>query len=183
MANQRKITQDNIILGLRKALEEGSGNIDDLLNLLDSATKDAKTVKEDLARQEEEAKLEAERKRKEEEEARGLTIAQLATRALHNETTADDVATIFNIYLSQHDKNIKLTGEDIEAGWVAGKELGKSLVDLCDSVLELMNAENVDKKPAPAPSSTVKLDIPLVKPTKYVENADEVLKKFLDSIK
>lgn len=181
MANMRNITQDNIILGLRKALEEGSGNIDDLLNLLDSATKDAKTVKEELARQEEEAKLEAERKRKEEEEARGLTIAQLATRALHNETTADDVATIFNIYLGQHDKSIKLTGEDIEAGWVAGKELGKSLVDLCDSVLELMNAENADKKPAP--TATAKLDIPLVKPTKYVENADDVIKKFLDSIK
>lgn len=179
MANQRKITQDNIILGLRKALEEGSGNIDDLLNLLDSATKDAKTVKEDLARQEEEARLEAERKRKEEEEARGLTIAQLATRALHNETTADDVATIFNIYLEQHDKSIKLTSEDIEAGWKAGKEIGKTLVDICDELLEFTNIENTDKKPKPVSAPVKTLNI-----TKHdVENADDILKKFLDSIK
>lgn len=130
------MTQDTVINGLRAALSKGTGDIDDLLNLLKHATADAEQIKTELA----EVKAQEEAKR-------GAAIAELATRALHKETSAADVALIFNIYLEQQGSEIRLSEKDIEEGPKAAETLANSLISGIDALLNaIKDAEPKEKK-------------------------------------
>lgn len=112
--------QNTIIEALQKALDKGSGNLDDLENLLKRAQQDISKAKE-----EEKAKQEAAAKR------RGEEIAALANRMLNGKVTDDDAAMVINAWLR---------GRGVE-----GKGLtGKDLAEIFDSSEEKINQINED---------------------------------------
>ena len=93
--------QKTIIEGLQKALVNGSGNLDDLDNLLKRAQADIVKAKEEA---------------KNAEAKRGQEIAELANRLLENKTTDSDAALVLNAWL--HAKGYKgapFSAADLEA--------------------------------------------------------------------
>ena len=135
--------QNTIIEALQKALDKGSGNLDDLENLLKRAQQDIQKAKdEEKARQEAAAKK------------RGEEIAALANRLLNDKITDDDAAAVLNTWLrgrgvqgkgltgkdlaeifDNADEKINKVNEDLAAAW---KDLENSVKAFCDGL-------NVDK--------------------------------------
>ena len=138
------MTQDTVVNGLRAALSKGTGDIDDLLNLLKHATSDAEKIKTEL----EEAKAQEEAKR-------GTTIAELATRALHKETSAADVALIFNIYLEQQGSEIRISEQDVEESPKTAETLANSLISGIDALLKAVEEERAKAKKKDTPDDII----------------------------
>jgi len=145
--------QNTIKDALKRALEQGTGSLDDLNALMDRVKADI-----EKAKQEEEAaaarKAEAEKAQKEAEfKKRGDEIAMMATRVLDGETTSADVALVMNSYLKAHGMDAEVTAEGIEEGFKHSQELNTALDELADSFKELVdmfgmfdnNKEKVDK--------------------------------------
>lgn len=153
------MTQKEIMDALQKALNQGSGSLDDLGNLLARVQVDIEQAK----------KEEAEAKRKSEAE-RGERIARIATAMLQDKLTAEDMAFIFNEYFK--DAKCQWTAKDIEEIKQHSQEAEKitndlnvALNDLAATLQDVFNAA----KPTPAPKSNVE----------NKKSADDVLKKFL----
>lgn len=97
------MTQDKIIDGLLKALQNGKGDLDELEELLDRAKTDVAEAKE------------TERKAKEEaRNKRGQDIAEMATRYLNDQLTAADVANVLNAFFGSRGVKVKFTPNDLE---------------------------------------------------------------------
>ena len=82
--------QNTIVKGLREALTNASGSLDDLNALLKKAQEDVAQAKKDEAAAKEKAKAD-----------RGNKVAQLATRLLNSELTDDDMAFVMNTFYAQ----------------------------------------------------------------------------------
>lgn len=146
--------QNTIKDALKRALEQGTGSLDDLNALMDRVKADIEKAK----KEEEEAaarKAEAEKAQKEAEfKKRGDEIAMMATRVLDGETTSADVALVMNSYLKARGMDAEVTAEGIEEGFKHSQELNTALDELADSFKELVdmfgmfdsNKEKVDNK-------------------------------------
>ena len=120
--------QKTIVTGLMHALEKGSGELSDLEVLLDRAKADIKVAKAE----EEKRKAEATKKRAEH-------IANLATRLLHDELTAEDVALVMTSYFKSKGKDIEITPEAVDASLNTCANVDKSIDEFCDALVELLN--------------------------------------------
>lgn len=108
--------QKTIMEGLSRALAQGSGDLNDLENLLKRVQQDIEKAKAEEEEAKRKAAAEAEEARKRAEAKRGQEIAQLANRLLDNKPTAGDVAFVLEAYLKNHGINIHVTSDAVEAG-------------------------------------------------------------------
>lgn len=141
------MTQDKIIDGLLKALQNGKGDLDELDKLLDRAKTDIAAAKE------------AERKAQEEAMAkRGQNIAEMATRYLNDELTAEDTANVMNSFFGSRGVKVKFTPDELEQmakpvdAKVLNAELDKAIDDFISLFADLGNKSKKSKpaaKPAP----------------------------------
>ena len=155
--------QNTIIEALQKALAKGSGDLDDLNNLLARAQADIVRAKEEQKKQ----KAEAEKKR-------GEDIAALANRLLNNATTAADCAYVLNTWRKINNVGgMDFTEDDINS--VA--EISKHAKDFEDAIVEL--AETILEKPAEQTKSKSKCKVTIEQPK--TESADDIIDKFLKS--
>lgn len=77
-----------IVISLKDALERGTGSLDDLAALLDTARKDVTTAIE-----------EEKRKAEEDKKRRGEEAAKFANRMLQEKITDEDAAMVINLWL------------------------------------------------------------------------------------
>ena len=150
------MTQKEIIDALQKSLNQGSGSLDDLSNLLTRVQSDIEAAK----KQEAEAKAKA-------DSERGNRIAAIATNMLQKKMTNADMAFILNEFFEGSTWTEKDVADLIEHQ----KDADKAAAQLSDAFDELAETlgEIFGKKPV------VKVE------TKKVDNKnpDEVLRKFL----
>lgn len=158
--------QNTILTGLKHALDKGSGSLDDLNELLKRAQADVEQAKKEQA--------EAERKAKEAETLkRGQVIAEMATRVLDGEPTAEDVAMVLGTYLKHEGIDVEVTAESVIESVKNSKELDAHLEELGDAIAELFNTfagvvrDNSNK---PCEKKVTK---------SYKEDADAALDSFL----
>jgi len=158
--------QNTILTGLKHALDKGSGSLDDLNELLKRAQADVEQAKKEQA--------EAERKAKEAETLkRGQVIAEMATRVLDGEPTAEDVAMVLGTYLKHEGIDVEVTAESVIESGKNSKELDAHLEELGDAIAELFNTfagvvrDNSNK---PCEKKVTK---------SYKEDADAALDSFL----
>ena len=153
------MTQDKIIDGLLKALQNGKGDLDELDKLLDRAKTDIAEAKE------------TERKAQEELMAkRGQNIAEMATRYLNDELTAEDTANVMNSFFGSRGVKVKFTPDELEqmAKPVDTKVLNEELDKAIDDLISLFaDIGNKSKKSKPAAKPTVD------------RSADDVIADFL----
>lgn len=153
--------QNTIKDALKRALEQGTGSLDDLNALMDRVKADIEKAKQEEA-EAAARKAEAEKAQKEAEfKKRGDEIAMMATRVLDGETTAADVAMVINAYLAAHGMDAEVTAEGIEEGFKHSQELNSALDELAESFKELIDTfdifdnkqkvqkENINKKETP----------------------------------
>lgn len=142
--------QKTIMEGLSRALAQGSGDLNDLENLLKRVQQDIEKAKAEAAEEEAKRKAlaEAEEARKRAEAKQGQKIAQFANRLLDNKPTADDVAFVFETYLKSQGINLRVTGDAIEAGVNALDTSINSLVKWFNDFLDL--EDDKDKAAADA---------------------------------
>lgn len=94
--------QNKIIEALQKALANGTGSLDDLDQLLSKARADIEQAKKDEAAAAEKAKRE-----------KGDKVAELATRILNDNMTAEDMAFVMNTWFVQNGLRDMWTAENI----------------------------------------------------------------------
>lgn len=171
--------KNSVKYALEKALSSGEGDLDELIALLQRATSDLQSVKqeeEDKKRREEEARKakEAEIKRKQEEEKkkRGNEIAAMANNVLNETVTDEDLALVLTAYFHGRGiKNVTITPDLIEAtfepstinisgvqklvdNWLDDPK-NKSMID--DLLKVFREVEYPESKPEPKPKAK---DIP-----------------------
>ena len=158
--------QKSIISALQKALSNGSGSLDDLENLLKRAQEDIQDAKAAQKEAEEKAKA-----------ARGNQIAELATRLINGETTADDAAFVLNAWTAAegyackfNDKDLKMIISNAED---AGKKVTHEFEDIidtfCDALLKFGDKYGMEKPKVEKPKKSKTVD------------ADDVIDDFLKS--
>ena len=161
--------QTKIIEALQKALANGSGSLDDLDNLLTRAKKDIAEAKEMQKKQEEAAKAKT-----------GAAVAELATRLLNGETTADDAAYVLNTWSAAQGYPCKFKGKDLDE--IVGKanaqvkdvtdEFEQLIDNFCDTLLKWGEKYNFEKP---------KCEKPKKEDNKKPADADSVINDFLKS--
>ena len=119
--------QKTIMEGLSRALAQGSGDLNDLENLLKRVQQDIEKAKAEEEEAKRKAAAEAEEARKRAEAKRGEKIAQFANRLLGGKPTSDDVAFVLETYLKSQGVNIHVTGDAVEAGVKASNALDSSI--------------------------------------------------------
>lgn len=136
------MTQDKIIDGLLKALQNGKGDLNELEELLDRAKTDIAEAKE------------AERKTQEEaRNKRGQDIAEMATRYLNDQLTAADAANVLNSFFGSRGVKVKFTPNDLEqmAKPIDADAISNELNKAIDSFISLFtdtNGKSKRSKPA-----------------------------------
>ena len=138
--------QKTIVTGLMHALEKGSGELDDLEALLDRAKADIAT-----------AKAEQEKRKEEDMKKRAENIANMATRLLHDELTADDVATVLTSYFNSKGHDVKVTAKAVDSAVEMCDDVDESVNEFCDAIAELLDTlGSVGKKYADNKEKPVK---------------------------
>lgn len=136
--------QKTIMAGLVKALQNGDGDLSDLEQLLDRAKADIATAKKEA---EEKAKRDAEQNKRKRAEG----IAEMATRVLNDEVTAEDVAMVMESYLRGQGMDIHVTAEAVTEGTKHANDFGKHMNDLLEELADLFDIDelkpNKTKKP------------------------------------
>lgn len=153
--------QKTIMEGLSRALAQGSGDLNDLENLLKRVQQDIEKAKAEAAEEEAKRKAlaEAEEARKRAEAKRGQKIAQFANRLLDNKPTADDVAFVLETYLKSQGINIHVTGDAVEAGIKASNAIDDSINDFIKWFGDFFEPnDNSKDKPAADATPDEKID-------------------------
>lgn len=133
--------QKKIIEALQKALAQGSGDLDDLENLLNRAQADI--TKEKARLKEEQEKAEA---------AKGEYVAALATRLLNGKITDEDCAYVLNAWGKVNGlkcdltaKGLRDTVDSITEAQDASDAIVKQLNDIMNDWNKFMNDSKVKK--------------------------------------
>lgn len=161
------MNQNTIVEALKRSLEQGQGNLDDLDTLLDRVKADIAKAKQEEEKAAREAEAAAKAKKEAEQKAKAEGIAELATRLLNGETTAADVAQVMQAYMDANGIEGEVDAKGIEEGFKASQELHGAMDELVDSLKELFDVFN--EKPAKKQENSRK------------ETADDVITRFLKS--
>ena len=157
--------QKTIIKALKRALDNGEGDLDDLENLLNRAHADIATVR-----------AEEQKRKQQQEDARVAAITDLANRLLDNKTTSADVALVYNGYLTAQGKKATMTADSIEAGC----KFANDLAAILDQVgVTLDNIFNDTKEPTVKQSELAVADNECEKTS---NDADEIIARFLKTL-
>ena len=101
--------QKMIMEGLTRALAQGTGDLNDLENLLKRAQADIEVARQEEAK----AKAEAEERAKKDKVKRANDVAAMANRVIEGHPSADDVALVLQAYLNDNGINIQVTAESV----------------------------------------------------------------------
>ena len=93
--------QKMIMEGLTRALAQGTGDLNDLENLLKRAQADIEVARQEEAK----AKAEAEERAKKDKVKRANDVAAMANRVIEGHPSADDVALVLQAYLNDSIKD------------------------------------------------------------------------------
>ena len=102
---------------------------------------------------------------------RAEAIADLATRLLHNELTADDVAMVLTSYFKSQGMDVEVSADNVKATVTAQTELDHSIEEFADALGELFET---------LASAGKHYDNNKEKPRK--DTADNTIDQFLKSI-
>ena len=152
--------QKKIIEALQKALAQGSGDLDDLENLLNRAQADI--TKEKARLKEEQEKAEA---------AKGEYVAALATRLLNGKITDEDCAYVLSAWGRINGLESEITAKDLRdtANTVLNvKQQSNTIMDELNKIMNDWNKILNDTKPKQEDKKTCK-------------DCDDVIDNFLKS--
>ena len=126
--------QKAIIEGLTRALSQGTGDLDDLENLLKRAQADIEVARQEEAK----AKAEAEERAK---IKRANDIAAMANHVLEGHPTADDVALVLQAYLNDNGINIQVNAEAVADSVKSANEVSMRFSTLMKQMDNLFNTK------------------------------------------
>ena len=139
--------QKAIMEGLTRALSQGTGDLNDLENLLKRAQADIEVARQEEAK----AKAEAEERAKKDKVKRANDVAAMANRVLESHPTADDVALVLQAYLNDNGINVQITAEAVANGIKDAHEVSAQFDELMKQMDNLFNtkAKSETKKTSP----------------------------------
>lgn len=129
--------QKAIMEGLTRALSQGTGDLNDLENLLKRAQADIEIVRQEEAK----AKAEAEERAKKDKAKRANDVAAMANRVLEGHPTADDVALVLQAYLNDNGINVQVTAEAVANGIKDAHEVSAQFNELMKQMDNLFNTK------------------------------------------
>ena len=129
--------QKAIMEGLTRALSQGTGDLNDLENLLKRAQADIEIVRQEEAK----AKAEAEERAKKDRAKRANDVAAMANHVLEGHPTADDVALVLQAYLNDNGINVQVTAEAVANGIKDAHEVSAQFNELMKQMDNLFNTK------------------------------------------
>lgn len=126
--------QKAIMEGLTRALSQGTGDLDDLENLLKRAQADIEVARQEEAK----AKAEAEKRAK---IKRANDITAMANHVLEGHPTADDVALVLQAYLNDNGINIQVSAEVVADSVKSANEVSMRFDTLMKQMNNLFNTK------------------------------------------
>ena len=133
--------QKAIMEGLTRALSQGTGDLDDLENLLKRAQADIEVARQEEAR----AKAEAEERAKKDKAKRANDIAAMANHVLEGHPTSDDVALVLQAYLNDNGINIQVSAEAVADSVKSANEVSMRFSTLMKQMDNLFNNKTKTK--------------------------------------
>lgn len=135
--------QKMIMEGLTRALAQGTGDLNDLENLLKRAQADIEVARQEEAK----AKAEAEERAKKDKVKRANDVAAMANRVIEGHPSADDVALVLQAYLNDNGINIQVTAESVADSIKDAHEVSAQF----DQLMKQMNNLLFNTKPKSEP--------------------------------
>ena len=143
--------QKAIMEGLTRALSQGTGDLDDLENLLKRAQADIEVVRQEEAK----AKAEAEERAKKDKAKRANDIAAMANRVLEGHPTSDDVALVLQAYLNDNGINIQVSAEAVADSVKSANEVSMRFSTLMKQMDNLFNTKTKSEPKKTSPEDAI----------------------------